>query len=308
MTWDNNWSTKFIESQLVQMYPGELGDGRNDGINRIYLPDLVYPRVLECTWNDVANRYDKNYIYSDGNLHFERLIVGDARNDGVNRLYVSEGIETQPGNGSLVEMEFGGDNNWNQENIFQASSTYYMRFEMVISKTHTDNKNRLYSLVREGALVEHEYNNNGNWDETEIDAISSATASLAIGDVHNDGINRIYTAGESGFIYEYTHPDNVSIGDESNFVIDKKSELKGNYPNPFNPTTEIEYTIKKSENVILSIYNSKGEKISELINQRQTKGNYNVQFDAESLTSGIYFCILNVGGKEAGRKKMILVR
>lgn len=82
--------------------------------------------------------------------------------------------------------------------------------------------------------------------------------------------------------------------------------LYQNYPNPFNPKTKISYTIPMMSNVRLVIYNANGEEVSELVNGKQNKGIYSVDFKANSLTSGIYFYSLIVNNKVAVNKKMIL--
>ncbi len=98
--------------------------------------------------------------------------------------------------------------------------------------------------------------------------------------------------------------------EENNPSITYKFELKQNYPNPFNPTTTISYSIptgKINSNVQLKIYDVLGEEIATLVNEKQTAGNYKINFDASNLTSGIYFYKLSVGSFVQTRK-MILIK
>ncbi len=98
--------------------------------------------------------------------------------------------------------------------------------------------------------------------------------------------------------------------EENNPSITYKFELKQNYPNPFNPTTTINYSIptgKINSNVQLKIYDVLGEEVATLVNEKQTAGNYNINFDASNLTSGIYFYKLSVGSFVQTRK-MILIK
>ena len=100
-------------------------------------------------------------------------------------------------------------------------------------------------------------------------------------------------------------------------VINKNIEefdLTQNYPNPFNPTTTIEYSIPNvgmlnatSSNVRLIVYDVLGRKVTTLVNEKQTPGNYSVKFDASNLPSGIYFYTLRAGDFVA-TKKMILMK
>jgi hypothetical protein len=83
--------------------------------------------------------------------------------------------------------------------------------------------------------------------------------------------------------------------------------LEQNYPNPFNPSTTIGFRIKKETNVRLNVFNVLGEKVSELINQRLSAGNYEVDFVAGKLPSGLYFYELNTDSGNI-TKVMVLIR
>ncbi len=71
--------------------------------------------------------------------------------------------------------------------------------------------------------------------------------------------------------------------------------LKQNYPNPFNPSTQIRYSIANSEFVNLSIFNSLGEKVAELVNETKSVGEYTVTFDAGNFASGVYIARITAG-------------
>ncbi|MEE9432316.1 MAG: PQQ-dependent sugar dehydrogenase, partial [Melioribacteraceae bacterium] len=111
----------------------------------------------------------------------------------------------------------------------------------------------------------------------------------------------------SGKIYKFIDNSVNSVGSitPSNF------ELLQNYPNPFNPSTNIKYTIpvetthKLSLPVQLKIYDLLGKNIATLVEQNKTSGNYTIEFDASSLTSGIYFYRI-IAGNFISTKKMIL--
>lgn len=70
--------------------------------------------------------------------------------------------------------------------------------------------------------------------------------------------------------------------------------LEQNYPNPFNPSTTIQFTLKHDTDVILNIYNVLGQRITTLLNGPMTAGTHTVDFNAEKLSSGIYFYELKV--------------
>ena len=83
--------------------------------------------------------------------------------------------------------------------------------------------------------------------------------------------------------------------------------LEQNYPNPFNPTTKINYSIHEEGLVTLEVYNIAGEQVATLVNEYKSPGNYEVSFNASSLSSGTYFYKLSAGSYTEV-KKMILLR
>jgi len=91
------------------------------------------------------------------------------------------------------------------------------------------------------------------------------------------------------------------------------SYLKRNYPNPFNPSTTIEFSIQNNSKVVLSIYNTKGQKIKTLTNSEITKGNHSIIWDGvdefgDIVGSGIYYYKLKVNGKTKAVKKCLLLK
>lgn len=67
-----------------------------------------------------------------------------------------------------------------------------------------------------------------------------------------------------------------------------------NYPNPFNPTTTIEYQLPKEGHVTLKVYNALGKEVANLINDFKPEGRHTVEFDGSSFASGIYYCEFRV--------------
>jgi len=83
--------------------------------------------------------------------------------------------------------------------------------------------------------------------------------------------------------------------------------LSPNYPNPFNPITNIRFQIPNSGFVILKIYNILGEEVATLVNDKLPAGNHEYQFDGTHLASGIYLYRLEAGPYRQV-KKMILIK
>lgn len=98
----------------------------------------------------------------------------------------------------------------------------------------------------------------------------------------------------------------VTDVEEINSKIPEEFSLAQNYPNPFNPSTTFSFSIPNSEIVTLAIYNALGEKVAEVVNKEMQGGNYNFNWSAKNLTSGIYFARLTAGDKMQIKKIMLL--
>ncbi|MBK7106244.1 MAG: caspase family protein [Ignavibacteriae bacterium] len=81
--------------------------------------------------------------------------------------------------------------------------------------------------------------------------------------------------------------------------------LHANYPNPFNPSSTINYIVKEIGNVNITIYDALGRKVKELVNEIKEPGSYNVKFDGSDLATGIYIYTMRVNNFFES-KKMIL--
>jgi hypothetical protein len=98
----------------------------------------------------------------------------------------------------------------------------------------------------------------------------------------------------------------TDVGDN---VIDVPSDyvLGNNYPNPFNPSTTITFSLPEAANVKLTVINAIGQKVAELVKDNLEAGNHSITFNAENLNSGIYFYKLQVE-KFVSVKNMILLK
>jgi probable HAF family extracellular repeat protein len=100
---------------------------------------------------------------------------------------------------------------------------------------------------------------------------------------------------------------NPTAVEQTNSDIPSGYALLNNYPNPFNPSTTISFSIPEVEFVSLKVFNSLGEEIADLVNETKPAGNYSVLFNSGQLASGIYFYKISTGNFIQTRK-MILVK
>ena len=116
-----------------------------------------------------------------------------------------------------------------------------------------------------------------------------------------------YGAAPDMGVYEY----GMVATDE--FEIENVESKISNYPNPFNPITTINYSLKENSKVSINIYNIKGQNVKQLVNDQLSEGEHSVVWDGKadngkSVSSGIYFYKLIVTGKTEAVKKCILMK
>jgi len=100
--------------------------------------------------------------------------------------------------------------------------------------------------------------------------------------------------------------DKIIVDEATNQIADVTNfKLLQNYPNPFNPSTNIQYSIADEGNVTLTVYDILGNEIAVLVNKIQTEGNYSIIFNANGLSSGVYFYTLKSSGRIETRKMLI---
>ncbi len=97
----------------------------------------------------------------------------------------------------------------------------------------------------------------------------------------------------------------VSIPGEGDQLPDEVT-LKGNYPNPFNPTTTIQFGLPDAQQVKLNVYNTLGRKVATLANKRYSAGQHTVSFEGAGLSSGIYIYRLETADRILTRKMTLL--
>jgi len=142
-------------------------------------------------------------------------------------------------------------------------------------------------------------NNGNNWNN-----IHSGLSNLFINAFcrSNDGF--VYAGSDSG-VYITSNPiTSISYIKSS---LPSVYSLSQNYPNPFNPRTKITWQSPIGSNQTLKIYDVLGNEVATLIDEYKPAGNYEVEWDASGLPSGVYFYQMKTDGF-VGTKKMILMK
>jgi len=110
----------------------------------------------------------------------------------------------------------------------------------------------------------------------------------------------------TGFVYRIRIANTTSVKDQG-FLPSKTFELNNNYPNPFNPSTTIEYQTKISGLLTLKVFNSLGREVAMLVNEFKHPGTHTIEWNASGVPSGTYFCQLR-SGNEQQTKKLVFIK
>jgi hypothetical protein len=152
------------------------------------------------------------------------------------------------------------------------------------------------------------------WDLSNPDLVGSWLGDGNLdGNLRFDSIQLTHSEGTSpkGKLYfddlRVVKKYNILKIEDATHKIPEDFSLSQNYPNPFNPATQIRFTIAEPNPTTLTVYDVVGRKIITLVNEKLAPGEYEVMFEAGSLSSGTYFYVLH-SGSQSLRKKMVLLK
>lgn len=145
----------------------------------------------------------------------------------------------------------------------------------------------------------------------------NASAYTSTYDVDWDESGNLYSQSHYGWTIEKWHNDNlpmitVDVEDSrGQDAMPKDFELQQNYPNPFNPATAIHYSLAKTADVSLKIFDINGREVTTLVNEDKSAGRYSTNWDAtngagQKVASGIYFYQLKAGEVTITRRMVLL--
>ena len=139
------------------------------------------------------------------------------------------------------------------------------------------------------------------------------TENLPFEFVNVEGFEGTSTIEFKDFILAGSKGNNVEVETQSydinfsNSVLPVKTELSGSYPNPFNPTTSINYGLANDGYVEIMVYDAAGRLVDELVNQNQEAGYHSITWNASNQASGMYFAKM-IAGDVAQTQKLILLK
>ena len=152
-------------------------------------------------------------------------------------------------------------------------------------ETHR-NSNIFAGILDEGAF--RATDNGDTWSPINTGLTNTAVLALALnsnGDIFaGTGVGGVFRS-----VGSTTAVEEISSSLPSSFVLEK------NYPNPFNPSTTIQFALARRSHVMLKLYNVRGTEVTTLIDEALTPSTHKVVFEANGLVSGIYFYRIQAG-------------
>ena len=279
--WDWIWS---IEGNGCAGYP--YGENSNEAFNLTF-NNVFSPKSNpnSATWYNIEENFTMEVTNQSGSIVNVRFYLTNPY----------EGSPSKPQNFGVVWYNNHPKLTWDS-NLEDDISSYkiwkYAAGSSMIAATVAHNPNSDTQ-----SWIDYDVTPSGRFDPL----IEFRYKVKAIDNTNKESVysNEVSIFGNGGL-----WKDNDNDNNNDNITTYK---LQSNYPNPFNPSTKIEFQIPKSSIVNLTVYNSLGEEVAILVNQRLSKGRYTFEFNARDLPSGVYFYVLRAGNF-GSTKKMILLK
>jgi hypothetical protein len=144
-------------------------------------------------------------------------------------------------------------------------------------------------------------NGSGNKDDAAVDGVSISNDLVFTGYETRQNSNTDFITSLSIESY-LTEIIRDPVNTPSSF------RLYQNYPNPFNPETKIKFDVPRDAMINITVYNSTGQQAAVLVNRIMQAGSYEINFRAENLSTGVYFCTLKAGDNYVQTNKLLIVK
>jgi photosystem II stability/assembly factor-like uncharacterized protein len=240
------------------------------------------------TWQDVG--------IPDPNANFNRLFLG---------VLVEEyGYGWLAGDNGKIYMSTDYGYSWSPRTSGTSENLYDITFKNPLEGV-VAGANGVVRYTSDGGFTWHEDTYLSGLTTRDIISISGVDANTASAITIND-FNGDSQGADTTFFVAVSSEPFVGIDDYDD-ITPTEFYLEQNFPNPFNPSTTIQFSLPKSGDVTLKIYNLLGEEVKTLVDEYKEIGNHSIQFNANNLASGIYFYRIQAGSF-VQTKKMILVK
>lgn len=258
--------------------------------NVVELNPIVASPVDRQTFNNIIYHFSK---WSDGNTSFNRTFYPSA-----NATYTAQFI----GKPSIANRNLHTGQVYNQPIVLywnEHPNAYVTKYQIWRQVKHNGvlGSPQLLTTVNRGTLSYVDY---------DYVLTNGYTADLIFYDV------RLFYSLEGTYSDPSWMPvygDGSVVPKSSDSTQVNKEELDysiSNYPNPFNPVTNIQINMKDAGFVNVSVYDLLGQKVAELVNEEKEAGRYTLLFDGSELPSGTYIYTMRVGNYSESRKMILM--
>ncbi len=243
-----------------------------------------------------------------------KLLEADKLNRAFNRTITA----SSTARGYFIESVVDGDPEtfWVSENSISAWINIDLGKDLNINRAEIDwgdiyaTTYHLQLMAEDGSITSIYSNTAGDGGIDDITGLEGFGRYLRILGIAKNSTDSGYVVNE----IEVYATSGITGVESGNTIIPDEFSLDQNYPNPFNPSTSIEYSIPSSfgenEQVKLSVLDILGREVAVLVDENQSPGNYNVNFNADlingGLSSGIYFYNLDAGNYSTVRKMILM--
>jgi hypothetical protein len=275
-------------------------DGRYDDASiRVFVPAASSNKMLRLDWNVISSGFEATQLTLERN------------------------------NGRNPSMAVSPDS----EELFVTSNQYYLRHFTASGVNISWMLGNLNLPVNANAISSFAYDGKtyiaGYVRDTEsayiIDITDGVRTALStgttyrlgmnsnpdlLGDIevldHKNGTFTIYVLGNQNGLGAYTFDAASAMVAIDDVTLADDFKLENNYPNPFNPITTIPYELNENAYIEIKVHDINGRLVGTLYDGYQLAGSYEVRFDAANLSSGMYICTLQAGGKKVARKLTLI--
>ncbi len=313
------WDDSLLRASYLGV--GPLASGQ-------WQPELVTgskPPVLDPSYATIKMFFQDHFLYIGADVN-DMLIQGTETYDAVDGLGVllanrsDINVDEHYPNYKLLRMNFSIDGSLQAYDALTALIDSGANIAAKLKGASTINNN---SDIDEGYYLEMKLDLTKFGYPADLgDKVLFAGMDLYDGDSFDDAAKNYGTrtwwfrehAGGPAAAWMALDPDKLTgVENKQVNLIPSTIELKGNYPNPFNPSTKISYSIPQAGNVTLVIFNSLGQQITKVAIGNKNAGGYEYSFNASNLSTGVYFyqmILKGVDGNSYESKvgKMILMK
>ena len=291
---------------MYSFRPITVGTAVNNGMTAIWVMALAVNGS-----NIFAGTYQGGVFISTNNGTNWTAVNNGLKNTGVSavsalvvdgsNLFAGIGYDASVSTGDGVFLSTDNGASWTQVNSGLTNTNVN---SLAVSGTN------LFAGTSGGVFLSE--NNGINWSEVSTGLTYTGVNSLAISGSNlfagtwGGGVGTSNDGTSGHGVWCRSVKEMISSVRQVTNNIPKQFILADNYPNPFNPSTTIQFSLPKASFVILNIYNSLGQEVARLVTQQMNAGIYKTEWNAIGFSSGIYFYRLKAGSFTETKKLVLL--